>query len=352
MTEDAYEKIWYTRCPVPAASGVAYQLGLLSAAFGEHDVAVEALQDNPELIGHHFDHELLGLFREGGNIPAIAARGAGAPTRLIGLTWIEEGQSIVVRPDSGISEAADLKGSRIGVQAWADSPARSFPRGMALHGFQRALQLAGLTFDDVTIVEIPSPPSGLFNQRGQSPDGLRPDGPNVGSFLGLDRLADGQVDAVYGKGSLFAENVAQLGLVVAVDLDALPDRRFRVNNGTPRPITVHERLLAERPDIVVNFLAASLRASDWAAENPVEVREILQRETFSGPAGIEAAHGANFHLALHPELSVERLELFDIQKQFLYTYGFFKQDFDLEDWVARGPLEEARALVDASAVPA
>jgi hypothetical protein len=28
--------------------------------------------------------------------------------------------------------------------------------------------------------------------------------------------------------------------VVAVDLDALPDPRFRVNNGTPRPITVHQ----------------------------------------------------------------------------------------------------------------
>jgi ABC-type nitrate/sulfonate/bicarbonate transport system substrate-binding protein len=349
MAEDAYEKIWYTRCPVPAASGVAFQLGLLSDAFGEHDIVVEALQDNPNLIGHHFDHELVGLFREGGNIPAIAARGAGAPTRLIGLTWIEEGQSIVVRPDSGIAGPADLKGRRIGIQAWADSPARSFPRGMALHGFQQALQLAGLTLDDVTIVEIPSLPSGLLVRAGQAPDGA---GAGVGSFLGLDRVASGEIDAVYGKGSMFAEHVAQLGLVVAVDLDQLPDRRFRVNNGTPRPITVHERLLAERPDLVVNFLAASLRASDWAAKNPVEVREILQRETFSGPLGIEAAHGANFHLSLHPDLSVERLELFDIQKQFLYAYGFFTRDFDLEDWVARAPLEEARELVNASAVPA
>ena len=37
------------------------------------------------------------------------------------------------------------------------------------------------------------------------------------------------------------------GLVVGIDLDGFSDRRFRVNNGTPRPITVHERLLEEHP---------------------------------------------------------------------------------------------------------
>jgi ABC-type nitrate/sulfonate/bicarbonate transport system substrate-binding protein len=341
LTED--KKIWYTRCPVPAASGVAFQLGWLSAAYVDEGITVEALQDaSPDLARHHFDHELVGLFREGGNIPAIAARAAGAPTRLIGLTWIEEGQSIVVRPDSGLHTPLDLAGKRIAIPAATDSPATSFPRGMALHGFQQALQLAGLSLDDVVIIEVPNAVSRLYGPR---EDRFR------ARSSAIEALLAGRVDAVYGKGSGFADQVAKDGLVVAVDLDALPDLRLRVNNGTPRPITVHERLLDERPDLVVSFLAASLRASDWASDHPVEVREILQEETFAEASGVNAAYGPNFHRNLHPSLSEERLELFAIQKQFLYAHGFLQHDFDLESWVARGPIEEAQSQVaNASAV--
>lgn len=335
-----YQKLWYTRCPVPAASGVAFQLGWLGAAFADEGIEVHALQDaGPDLIRHHFDHDLVGLFREGGNVPAIAARAAGAPTRLIGLTWIEEGQSIVTRPERGIQTAADLKGARVGIPAWAASAAESFPRAMALHGFQQALQLAGLTLDDVEVVELEGPPParlrGPRNGAGQLPRRV----------FGVDAVESGAVDAVYGKGAAFAERVKEAGLAVAVDLDALGDRRLRVNNGTPRPITVHERLLDERPDLVVDFLAASLRASDWAAEHPHEVREILQRETFAGPGGVAAAHRSDFHRHLHPDLNEERLELFAIQKQFLYTHGFLRRDFDLDGWVASEPIREAKAIV-------
>jgi ABC-type nitrate/sulfonate/bicarbonate transport system substrate-binding protein len=335
-----YRKLWYTRCPVPAASGVAFQLGWLSAAFADEGIEIEALQDAPpDLIRHHFDHDLVGLFREGGNVPAIAARAAGAPTRLIGLTWIEEGQSIVVRPEPGIRTAADLRGKRVGIPAWAATPAESFPRAMALHGFQQALQLGGLTLDDVEIVELEWTPPALLTGPRDGGDRL------PRRVFGIDAVESGAVDAIYGKGAAFAERVRETGLHVAVDLDALPDLRQRVNNGTPRPITVHERLLDERPDLVVGFLAASLRASDWAGDNPEGVGEILQRETFSGPAGIAAAHGNDFHLHLRADLSEQRLGLFAIQKQFLYAHGFLPRDFDLDRWVAPGPIREAQALV-------
>jgi ABC-type nitrate/sulfonate/bicarbonate transport system substrate-binding protein len=214
---------------------------------------------------------------------------------------------------------------------------------MALHGFEQVLKLAGLTLDDVTVVELDVAPSRLLSPRSDRQ-------PRSGEIYGIGALLDGRVDAIYGKGAAFAGQVHESGLVVAVDLDALPARRSRVNNGTPRPVTVHQRLIEERPELVVRFLAASLRASDWAAEHPVEVREILERETFSGPSGVAAAHQSDFHLSLHPELTDERLELFAIQKQFLYTHGFIQHDFDLEAWVAREPLEEARALVTGPAV--
>jgi ABC-type nitrate/sulfonate/bicarbonate transport system substrate-binding protein len=33
---------------------------------------------------------------------SIAARAQGEPTKLVGLTWIEESQLILTRPDTGI----------------------------------------------------------------------------------------------------------------------------------------------------------------------------------------------------------------------------------------------------------
>ena len=92
------ERVWFTRCPVPTASGIAHALGWLAEEFGKDGLHVSALQDAPRSFNrHHYDHELPGLFREGGNIPALAAKANGSPSRLIGLTWIDEWQAILVR---------------------------------------------------------------------------------------------------------------------------------------------------------------------------------------------------------------------------------------------------------------
>lgn len=317
--------LWYTRCPVPTASGLAYNLGWLEG-FG-------VLQDAPpELARHHFDHDLLGLFREGGNVPALAARSEGARTRLIGLTWIEEWQSILVRADSGITDAAGLLGARFALPSWAATRAESFPRAMALHGAKGALSQAGLTLDDVRFVDVHA------NAR---PSVGRDDG-RAWAWPGIAELADGTVDAVYVKGARAAEQVRQIGAVVAVDLDAHPDPRTRVNNGTPRPITVHEDLLRDRPEVVVDFLVQTLRAADWAAANLDEVRAILARETRSGADGVATAYRGDFHTSLHPQLSVERLDLLELQKEFLRLHGFLAEDVDIDGWAALEPLAEAR----------
>lgn len=331
----ALDRIWYTRCPVPTASGLAYNLGWLTNAYAAEGLDVGVLQDaGPELARHHYDHQLVGLFREGGNVPALAARSEGAPTRLIGLTWIDEWQTILVRPDSGITGPADLAGRRVALPGWAESRAASHPRAMALHGIKGALSLAGLTLDDVTFVEVPAPARRTGGGRTSS-----------SHWTGLSALAAGTVDAVYVKGAKAAEEAKQTGAVVGIDLDAAPDKRARVNNGTPRPITVHEQILRDRPDLVIRFLAESLRAADWAADNLDGVREILQRETRSGAAGVATAYRSGFHRSLHPELSAERVALIGLQKEFLLIHGFLAADFDIDAWVAPEPLAAARELV-------
>ncbi|MDL4776491.1 ABC transporter substrate-binding protein [Actinomadura xylanilytica] len=335
------DKIWFTRCPVPTAGGLAHRLGWLDGAFAASGLEVGVLQDaGPELARHHFDHDLLGLFREGGNVPALSARSAGAPTRLIGLTWIEEWQSILVRPGSGVAGAGDLRGARVALPGWAATRAQSFPRAMALHGAKGALAQGGLTLDDVTFTEVAADPSPSVGRgaRGRAP-----------SWPGLEELARGEVDAVYAKGARAAEQARGLGLEVAVDLDAHPDPRTRVNNGTPRPITVHERLLDERPDLVVTFLAQALRAASWAAGDLGQVREILAGETGSGADGVATAYRRGFHRSLHPGLPADRLGLLAVQKDFLLVHGFLDADVDLDAWTAPEPLRLAQEQIAAEA---
>ncbi|MFX0574386.1 ABC transporter substrate-binding protein [Nocardia nepalensis] len=337
--------LWYTRCPVPTASGLAHSLGWLGESARIHGLDFGVLQDaSPELAARHFDHTLEGLVREGGNVPALAARAQGSPTRLIGLTWIDEAQAILVGPQSPVSSPAELAGLRIGIPAWAQDQARSFPRAMALHGFTSALRLGGLTLADVQVVEL----------RVERDPQVRTEVQQRARSItwGADELLRGEVDAIYVKGARAQEVAAQHGLRVAVDLDATDTKHLRVNNGTPRPITVHQDLLDTNPDAVIGFLAQSLRAADWATDNLDGVREVLQRETLSGPEGVAAAYGTEFHHGLHPSLDPERLELLGVQKQFLYTHGFLAADFDLDSWVAREPLARARELVAAGQVAA
>lgn len=333
------ERLWFTRCPVPTASGLAYKLGWLQEEFAADGTLVETLQEARELGRHHYDHELPGLIREGGNVPALAARAAGADTRLIGLTWIEEWQTILVRPGSGITKPADLAGKRLALPAFsADGRNGSFVRAMSLHGYKSALKLGGLDFDDVQLVEVPL--------------AALDDGPGVAQpnnlqrlWTGLDYLARGEVDAVYVKGGAAADAARRLGLVVGIDLDLIATPRDRINNGTPRPITVHQRLLDEHFDVVVRFLAQTLRAADWARDNLEGLRAILAEETASDRQGIEQAYRGDFHTSLHPDLSAERLEYLALQKNFLYRHGFIDRDFALDGWADPRPLQAAHELL-------
>lgn len=352
-TAATLEELWFTRCPVPTATGIAHQLGWLAEAFAGDGVTVRTLQESgPELGRHHYDHELPSLIREGGNMLAIAARAQGADTRLVGLTWIEESQLILTRPDAGIVTAADLKGRRLALPGWSANPipahvrGTSIARGMSLAGYKGALASAGLTLDDVTLVETPDR---LRNVGGGGRD-LAGGRSGVGRLWPVEALVDDKVDAIYVKGAAALDQAREHGLVVAIDLDELPDRSFRVNNGTPRPITVHRSLIDDHFDALVRFLAVTLRAADWIAEAPDRLREILAEETDSSAAAVDRAY-AKLHEGLHPTLDDERLILFEQQKRFLFTYGFLDADFALADWVDPRPLEAARRLAASLSFP-
>lgn len=333
------DAVWVPRCPVPAASGVACAKGWMADAFAVDGIDVKRVQEQGlNLVAHDPEMQAQHLFREGGNIQALAARALGAPTRVIGLTWIDEHQTIMVRADAKVLEPSDLRGLRFALPAYARTRGESISRGMALHGIKSALALGGLTLDDVELVEIPSPPV-----ERASPEGMRR------LWLGLEWLAAGRVDAVYVKGAAAAQAAARLHLEVGIDLDAFPSRLARVNNGTPRPIIVHQHMIDHHPEMVERFLEQSLRAADWAANNPVELRTIIAQETLANVDAVDAAYRNNFHRALHPDLCEERVEMLKIQAHFLWLHGFLESPVDVEDWICAKPLRAVLARRKATA---
>nr|WP_294838799.1 ABC transporter substrate-binding protein [uncultured Methylotenera sp.] len=326
--------IWFTRCPVPTATGLAYKLGWLQDEFAADGISIATIQDAPKALArHHYDHELPNLIREGGSLLALAAKAQGAKTKLIGLTWIDEWQAILVRQDSHIHRPADLKGLRVALPAYVHREiashvrGSSIARGMTLQGVKGVLAYAGLTLDDVTFVEV-----GSGQDTSASLGGL---------WAGLDNLARGEVDAVYVKGASAVDAAKQYGVVVGIDIDQLSERKYRVNNGTPRPITVHEDFIENHFDLLVRFLAQTLRAADWAASNLEGVHQILKSETRSGDEGVATAYRNGFHQSLHPTLSKELLNLLSIQKNSSLIHGVLDRDFNLDAWIDPTPLAAA-----------
>lgn len=325
--------LWFTRCPVPTATGIAADRRWLGDEFAQDGIAVRSLQDaEPDADRDaHYTHALPGLFREGGNVPALWARSRGERTRLVGLTWIEERQSILVAPGSGLRGAAALRGSRIALPV--HSIAIDFWRAMALRGFEGALAAAGLGLADAVPIDVPADAS-----RDQW-------------SAELSALRRGDVDAVYVKGALAVEAARRSGAEVAVELDDLPDPAFRINNGTPRPITVHQDLLDEHPGLVDRFLAVLLRAADWAVDRPEEVDRILGAETGAGAEGVAGAYRPGTHRALRPDLSPRRLTLLAEQEKALRAHGFLPEAVDVAAWADPAPLRRAAALNGTPSLP-
>lgn len=333
--KNAISQIWYTRCPVPTPVGLATQLGLLDEAFASEGITLNSIIDSKDrtIRSSHFNHHLDYSFRHGGNVPPIRARSEGNPTRLVGITWTDEFQAIITLPGTGIRTTRDLVGRRFGI-ARRPPGIVDFMAATALKGLVSALSLEGLTHTDVEIVDIPLEDTVLDNRDGPKLYGLRNRqayGPEVAALL------RGEVDAIYVKGTpgisvanLFATHtVAEFGFH--------PDPKIRINSGSPRILTVDERLAEDRPDLVVKLIETLKRASAWAEAHPDEVRRFVAREVGASEEVVAAANGPDLHRHLGIGLEPELVDAIGHYKDFLHEWGFLAQNFDIEAWVDRRP---------------
>ena len=345
--------LWYTRCPVPTAVGLAVQQGRIADEFARDGLTVKSLRDDGDraIRESHYDHKLLNSFRQGGSIPAIWARAEGRDTRVIGLTWTDEYQVVVARPAAGIRTPRELRGRRVGLSR-RDGDLIDFPRAMALRGIETTLNIAGLELTDVELVHferaqslgdtIRSQPGTGGNDAGWQPTARR-DSPEIEALLA------GTIDAIYLKGARALGLVEQYGLVVVSDLNQHPDPIVRSNNGTPRPLTVDGHLARTRPDVVRRILAQVIAASRWAEDHAVETRELIAREVGSTPELVRRAYGDELHRHLGVGLDPVHIAGFGAFTTFLHRHGFISRAVDLAAWIDPAPLAELAATRTAAA---
>jgi sulfonate transport system substrate-binding protein len=327
------ETIWYTRCPVPTTSGIAQHFRWLHNAFARIGIEVESIRASADksVRRSHYDHSQPNQFREGGNVPPLWARGLGRDTVVVGITWVDEEQLILVRADSDIRNVTDLKGKRLGLPRH-DSEIVDIGRGQDLRGLLAALAIGQIDRAEVTFVDLDGGDFDLDERR----EGKRP-------HLGAEALLAGKADAIYAKGAVSATLIERHGFRAILDINAQEDPLRRVNAGTPRPVTVDGSLAREHPEIVARYLAVLQKTAEWAKDHPEEVVRALAAETGATEAAVRRGFGPHLHERFAVTLSPLNLQGLRQQKEFLVAEGFI-QDFDFDAWIDPAPLALAETL--------
>jgi ABC-type nitrate/sulfonate/bicarbonate transport system substrate-binding protein len=347
-TPAASDAVWYTRCTIPTAFSIAVERGLLADELAG-EIELRSLVSTPDRAFRdvHFTHDHPRFFRQGGNIPPIAARSRGVDVRVIGLSWTDIRYPVLTLPDSGIETAADLVGRRLALPRRPNIPV-DFWRATALRTYDQILRSVGATLDDVELVDVE-------NSRPFVDEGRREQLSGNDSLWGAHTVASlqrdealalvrGEVDGIASEGQASSALIPYFGLRTVADLFDLEDPAARVNNSVPAPLTVSGALLDERPDVVERVLLRVLDASRWAAGHELEASRLVARELglheeFLG-LGYPSVHGQ-----LDLDLSDERVAGLRSQHDFLLEHGFIDQPVDFGEFIAHAPIDAVNSLL-------
>ncbi|MBN9426992.1 MAG: ABC transporter substrate-binding protein [Burkholderiales bacterium] len=334
--------LWYTRCPLPTASAVAIDQGILQRSFEQVGVQVQSLlsTDDPKVRQSHFDHGVRNLFRQGGNIPPIWSRSRGADTCVVGISVTREYQAIAASATGSIRAPGDLRGARLALPRRVGA-AIDYWRAMCLHGYESALAVAGLTLSDVELVDLPVQESYIDAPvGGQGKNMPLWGGPSRARRQQAELIAfvRGEVDAFYASGALGLQMVAMLGAREVVELGFDPDPKVGANNQVPNILTVDRTLALERPDLVARYIAALNEAARWARAHPDEAARSFAREIGAPEEWLPAAYGDKVIDSLPLALDDDAIAALDAQAAFLRRHGFIDSAVSIEQWIVAEPL--------------
>ena len=346
MSSDHQTKtIWYTRCPVPAASGISIAKGWMAEAFSKHGVAVQSLRHSPEreIRNAHYTHGLDDAFRQGGNVPALYARSVGADTKLIGLSWAPQYAALVCKRESGIESPADLEGKRLALPVRLNDSV-DFWQSMSLKAYDVALRSAGLSRDDVDLVRLEI--QGSFVDTNSSTNVDPHDHvPRLERqhLTELTALIRDEVDVIFAHSLWGVQMREQFNLNEILNINTLGDQDSRIGNEQPVTLTVSGGLLRDKPDLVDTYVAETQRAALWASRHPDEARRVLASEI--GCAEYWLDEGTSPDISSQLTLSFDQILVDSLKKrqEYLIANGFLASRVDFADWIDTGPLERAKA---------
>jgi ABC-type nitrate/sulfonate/bicarbonate transport system substrate-binding protein len=334
-------ELWHARCPVPTPLSLAIQLGWIEDALhqtGNIQLRSSHEADDPTEAVQYHESPLPHSFRHGGSVPAIWARAKGRQTRVIGLSWTDEYQVIIALPQSGLTNIRELRGRRIGIPR--HDTAIDHSRAAALRAFSVMLANEGLSFADVELVDLPDHPVPSVTRDGTviaTGNGRR------GRYRYTNEvhaLARGEVDAVYVKDANGAQATHLLGALVIANIGFHPDPYIRINNCTPRPLTVSQFLLDHHPEVVRSLLTQVVMAGEWARTHPEATITMVARETGWTESWVRYAYGKEVHENLRLSLSRSCIAGLDTFKNFMAEQSFLPGNFDINDWVDPAPLRD------------
>ncbi len=334
-------KIWFTRCPVGNASEIAINKGWLKDEFAGVGIQVNSVHRLPEKDWDvHFTHKHPQFFREGGNIPPIWARANGADTKLIGLSFLEQKQSIFVKRNSSIKTVNDLKGKRLALPRRVNEKI-DFWNATVKHGFISALEANGIDRQDVEFVDLPVAEPYLDSSPYN--DSVFTPGKNkLFQKAEIDALLRGDVDAIYSTGGRTYElrhNGAREVFDISRDLD--PEQRININY--PNIITVSGAFSKKYPEIVTRYLKVLIKAGRWAKENRDEAVKIFAGGTYVSEEAFVNSYPEDYQNHVVPEISERGLSALEVQMNFLKDEGYIKNGFNINSWKDRSFLQTALA---------
>lgn len=328
-----HDRIVYSRCPaVPTTSNLAYQLGCFEALDtqgSELKLIAGSVDPDPKLVSGQ------GLWlRHAGHVKAVWARAREADTRVVALSWLEGSYPIYVRDRSGIRNASDLEGRRIGVVRTLDAPI-DLLRAQNLRTFHAALSGAGLQFTDVESVDI-DVEKPVFSEN----DPARPRDvfqPMARALTG--QLVSGAIDAIAVK--LPQAIIEFFGLRRIYDSRDARDPMARANQGVLRALVMSGTLLRERRDLAMRILAGLLDAGDWAVEHPRDVARLLSKD-LGVPVASLHSHYEDLGGGVRPTLNPLLIEALQQQVDFLHRHALIDRRFGVDDWIDSELIAEAQ----------
>jgi ABC-type nitrate/sulfonate/bicarbonate transport system substrate-binding protein len=332
-------QVWYTYCHLVDAGTVDESLGWVAEELAARGARLDYFYSVPgQDFYPHFTHDLDGLFRFGGCIPAIHAKAEVRDTVLLGLQWFPEGGGLLVRRGEGLDSVADLAGRRIGVSRSLNPRKVDYRRVTDARGIEVVLGLHGTSPEDVQTVDCLRADD-WYDQEQQrmSPAGLadfwRQYGiePDLRHRPLLPELKAGVIDACFVTDPFRLGYADMPRYTLLGSLAGEPDPALQIG-GAPYALTCTRTFADAHPELVTAYLTGLIRIGRRCNADPPAAARLLEETGFYPPAAATADTLATLDFV--PGLSDDLLAALAIEKDFMLSHGYISRDVDVHDWAA------------------